>query len=179
MAIVRKSRKKKTPESEVSAESQEESIFPSEGEEPDSSDSEEGEGENSPGENADSDVEPASEAGHGESKTVVVRTRPRRAPYKETRSQHEPADGSPADHANRDWSTGGRRMGPPRGEPRHAPSRWQEPAAHGPANGNSGEGKAFPFRETAPVATPLPALPRLPSMPDIYGRPEPRLDQDN
>jgi len=30
-----------------------------------------------------------------------------------------------------------------------------------------------------PFNGPPPSLPRLPSMPDIYGRPEPRLDQDN
>jgi transcription termination factor Rho len=30
-----------------------------------------------------------------------------------------------------------------------------------------------------PFNNPPPSLPRLPSMPDIYGRPEPRLDQDN
>ena len=37
-----------------------------------------------------------------------------------------------------------------------------------------------PVRETPfPFNSPPPSLPRLPSMPDIYGRPEPRLDQDN
>ncbi|MCL2070092.1 MAG: transcription termination factor Rho [Treponema sp.] len=35
-----------------------------------------------------------------------------------------------------------------------------------------------PAQQTSP-AGPIPDLPRLPSMPDIYGRPEPRLDQDN
>ena len=34
-----------------------------------------------------------------------------------------------------------------------------------------------PVRETPfPFSSPPPSLPRLPSMPDIYGRPEPRLD---
>ena len=157
MAIVqRKSRKKKTSEGETVSESQEESISSSgeeesglSGEEPDSTEAEEGEGEN-PTENTS-----------GESKTVVVRTRPRRAvPYRETRSQHESAAGGEHRHA--------------RTEARQAPPKWQEPI-----NGNAGEGKAFPFRETALGGTPLPSLPRLPSMPDIYGRPEPRLDQDN
>jgi len=37
-----------------------------------------------------------------------------------------------------------------------------------------------PVREPPfPFNSPPPSLPRLPSMPDIYGRPEPRLDQDN
>jgi transcription termination factor Rho len=40
--------------------------------------------------------------------------------------------------------------------------------------------KESPPRETSPrEAAPLPNMPRLPSMPDIYGRPEPRLEQDN
>jgi transcription termination factor Rho len=44
------------------------------------------------------------------------------------------------------------------------------PAAYAPPAVNSGDG----------AVPPLPALPTdLPSMPDIYGRPEPRLDQDN
>jgi len=38
-------------------------------------------------------------------------------------------------------------------------------------------GDITPAKEAS--AAPLPSLPRLPSMPDIYGRPEPRLDQDN
>ena len=42
------------------------------------------------------------------------------------------------------------------------------------ASSPAGESSSAPQRE----AGPLPALPRLPSMPDLYGRPEPRLDQD-
>ncbi|MDR2078091.1 MAG: transcription termination factor Rho [Treponema sp.] len=49
-------------------------------------------------------------------------------------------------------------------------------------NGNQQPG----FSPAAPSALPgaapqgaLPAIPKLPSMPDIYGKPEPRLDQDN
>ena len=179
MTSVRKSRKLKTTENEAMPESQadgasapaegQETLFEeaapavsrtaksggrsrpareeaySAGEEPAASDGDENPSPERAAENAAGDAE------RGDAKTVVVRTRPRRAvPYRETRSQHEGA-----------------------GETR---PRWSEPA---PSNGSAVEGKAFPFRETAPVATPLPALPRLPSMPDIYGRPEPRLDQDN
>ncbi|MDR0511714.1 MAG: transcription termination factor Rho [Treponema sp.] len=96
-----------------------------------------------------------------EGKTVVVRTHPRRGTsYKETRMHRESGAQTSGDDS------------------RHATSRWSD-VSNGTANGNSGEGKAFPFREPAPVLGPLPAFPRLPSMPEIYGRPEPRLDQDN
>ncbi|MCL2232133.1 MAG: transcription termination factor Rho, partial [Treponema sp.] len=162
MAIVqRKSRKKKTSENETMSEAQEENTFSS-GEEENglfeeehaSAESQESEGEHSPAENGSGESE------RGENKTVVVRRPPRRpVPYRETRSQHDSGGGEHR-HA--------------RTEARQAPPKWQEPI-----NGNAGEGKAFPFRETAMAGTPLPSLPRLPSMPDIYGRPEPRLDQDN
>ncbi|MDR0721842.1 MAG: transcription termination factor Rho [Treponema sp.] len=47
------------------------------------------------------------------------------------------------------------------------------------ASGSSGGAIPIPPLDAAPVL-PLPALPKnLPSMPDIYGKPEPRLDQDN
>jgi len=186
MAIVRKSRKKKASESETMSESHEEDFSVPEGEETGSfneeHDSGEAEDENPP-EHADGEAE------RGEGKTVVVRTRPRRAPpYKETRSQHEavrgesrPPAGIPqedllSDQPPRDWTDG--RRGKAKGEARPAAPKWSG-QGQGAGNGNAVEGKAFPFREPAPVAMPLPALPRLPSMPDIYGRPEPRLDQDN
>ncbi|MCL2205632.1 MAG: hypothetical protein FWB82_03830, partial [Treponema sp.] len=96
-----------------------------------------------------------------EGKTVVVRTHPRRGTsYKETRMHREGGVQTSVDDS------------------RSVTSRWSD-VSNGIANGNSGEGKAFPFREPAPVLGPLPAFPRLPSMPEIYGRPEPRLDQDN
>jgi transcription termination factor Rho len=51
----------------------------------------------------------------------------------------------------------------------------------GNGNGNSGGPGAYGNPDLSPApGMPLSALPKnLPSMPDIYGRPEPRLDQDN
>ncbi|MDR1985683.1 MAG: transcription termination factor Rho [Treponema sp.] len=47
------------------------------------------------------------------------------------------------------------------------------------ATGSSVPAVPIPPADVAPVQ-PLPALPKnLPSMPDIYGKPEPRMDQDN
>ncbi|GHV95185.1 hypothetical protein AGMMS50293_15050 [Spirochaetia bacterium] len=52
---------------------------------------------------------------------------------------------------------------------------------NGNANGNSGGSGAYSNPDSGPApGMPLSALPKnIPSMPDIYGRPEPRLDQDN
>jgi len=94
----------------------------------------------------------------GESKTIVVRTRPRR-PYRETRSSQ---DRSPQDRVPQERSF-----------PEFAHPEQGDRAAeagmhtHASENGAVGESKAPP------------AIPRMPSMPDIYGRPEPRLDQDH
>ena len=64
--------------------------------------------------------------------------------------------------------------------PENGRSRGFPMSLSGAANGNSVDSRAMPFRETIPSpGVVLPVLPRLPSMPDIYGRPEPRLDQDN
>ncbi|MCL2382521.1 MAG: transcription termination factor Rho [Treponema sp.] len=125
---------------------------------PEGHDSGEGEGENVPAENANGEAE------RGENKKIVVRVRPQRrnVPYREARGSREHGHGP-------------RHSG---GEHRPPAPRWPDPGG-GAANENAGEGKAFPYRETAPVSTPLPASLRLPSMPDIYGRPEPGPDQDN
>ncbi|MDR2394309.1 MAG: Rho termination factor N-terminal domain-containing protein, partial [Treponema sp.] len=48
------------------------------------------------------------------------------------------------------------------------------------ATGNSGTAAPVSCPADAAPVPPLPALPKnLPSMPDIYGKPEPRVDQDN
>ena len=180
MAIIRKTRKKKTETGEVMSESHDEAGFSSNEESTTLFDAEhrpatsgwmdsaapsaeehgqnDGEGEHP---HDDDDAE------RSEGKTVVVRTRPRRLPsYRETRNPRESGGGGKESR-----SAG-------RGEGRPPASKWSD-QTHIAANGHAVEGKAFPFRETAPIEAPLPALPRLPSMPDIYGRPEPRLDQDN
>ncbi|MDR0598372.1 MAG: Rho termination factor N-terminal domain-containing protein, partial [Treponema sp.] len=70
--------------------------------------------------------------------------------------------------------------------PYDRPSPGYGPAFREPSNGSYGSGSqqsAAAF--TGAMASnpgsglPLPAIPKLPSMPDIYGKPEPRLDQDN
>ena len=114
-----------------------------------------------------------------EAKTVLVRTRGRKTlPYKETRS------GSPAVTEE-----------PPKADeqpvprPRGRPVRVS-PAPYGTAPGipatiNGFTGTAFPGAANTAEEKPVQqspvflTLPKLPSMPDIYGRPEPRLDQDN
>jgi transcription termination factor Rho len=56
------------------------------------------------------------------------------------------------------------------------------PAANGNGYTNGVQAPSAPVagEVSAPQAAPLPAIPKnLPSMPDIYGKPEPRLDQDN
>jgi transcription termination factor Rho len=69
---------------------------------------------------------------------------------------------------------------------RPAPAYGGAPAFREPSNGSYGNGSqqsatAFPGAPVPklPGDLPLPAIPKLPSMPDIYGKPEPRLDQDN
>jgi transcription termination factor Rho len=102
---------------------------------------------------------------------VVVRARARRS-----------VDGTGGDPAPGDEGAGevpvdqGQRMGAETsfyGRPR---GRYGRPVS---GNGYSGPAPYAGFE--APVSNlPLPALPtNLPSMPDIYGRPEPPLDQDN
>jgi transcription termination factor Rho len=101
-------------------------------------------------------------------RTVIVRSRTRRdVPRQETRGRYGRGPGVNS------ASPGAASFGSPAGFSGPFPgNNGGTPAA--PAPGFSAAG-----REDAPV-TPLPALPKnLPSMPDIYGRPEPRLDQDN
>ncbi|MCL2602025.1 MAG: transcription termination factor Rho [Treponema sp.] len=187
MAVVRRSRKSITAECEAVSESQEESSSASGTAEGSLFSGEsrggvegsaaglaaEGAGASlsaSAGESAPAETT-ATEADHCEGKTVVVRPRPRRAmPYRETRS-HSESTGYKAENRTSRWH-----------EPHGSSPYGSSPHGAGNGNGNANalEGKAFPFRETAASSgLPLPELPRLPSMPDIYGRPEPRTDQDN
>ncbi|MDR2493689.1 MAG: transcription termination factor Rho [Spirochaetaceae bacterium] len=63
----------------------------------------------------------------------------------------------------------------------------EEPLPNEGASASSGRGRGRAYNRTnqsvtpvPPESGPLPALPKnLPSMPDIYGKPEPRVDQDN
>ena len=218
MAIVRKSRKRKTSESETLYDSQEDSLLISEGEEAGYNGEESSAWSASAEASGESEEENSSESAAdaessvGEGKKVVVRTRPRRnVPYRETRRPHESAAGGSA------GNSGGEQASPERVFPSHGgaaaadsdnrssqrPSRpygskWSDSLGiSGAANGTAesaaeaadaaagGRGfppapKPFMFRDPPPAPmTSIPAFPRLPSMPDIYGRPEPRLDQDN
>ncbi|MDR1107179.1 MAG: transcription termination factor Rho [Treponema sp.] len=98
----------------------------------------------------------------GERGRVVVKARARRAPYRENRRYNGASGGHGAAGAF------------------NAP---QEPAAAPAApNGNGHESSSMPAQEGPPArpAVANQSLPsHFPSMPDIYGRPEPRLDQDN
>jgi transcription termination factor Rho len=189
MAIIRKSRKTKTMDSETVSEFPVEHMTPS--------------GESGifspPAENGRerSSLEDADEE-RAEGKTVVVRTRGRRdAAYRETRSRFEPAAIAPVQGEEENVPAAGealpvgRAPGRSRGSYRRTAQALPGTASPSmPPNGSAGlapggfgspvDSGAAPFREAAPPSNgPLPALPRLPSMPDIYGRPEPRLDQDN
>ena len=69
---------------------------------------------------------------------------------------------------------------------RPSPGYGPAPAFREPSNGSYGNGSQQPSAAFPGIAAsnsgsglPLPAIPKLPSMPDIYGKPEPRLDQDN
>ncbi|MDR1352507.1 MAG: transcription termination factor Rho [Treponema sp.] len=71
------------------------------------------------------------------------------------------------------------------GRPSAAPSRGQtgangaeSPFGEGRNSHNGTGGGPVQAADTGPAQA-LPAIPKLPSMPDIYGKPEPRNDQDN
>ena len=203
MAVVRKSRKKKTTEEESVAEVQTSDLH---SEEPQTDYSAAGSGElftpngtrkNSLAGEQGSPASVSDETEHTEGKTVVVRTRPRRiVPYKETHSPYDPVPGSAGDDEDNESSAeafpenrpAGRnrgRYGRPSYTVPGTGSSFSQSGAGVPlgtingAGGNPIDAKVVPFKETAPAVGPIPMLPRLPSMPDIYGRPEPRLDQDN
>ena len=162
MALVRKSRKTKNIESE--AESPEYNSAAS---------GDSGENE-TPAEQAF--PEDSGDNERTEGKTIVVRTRPRRTPpytkstsaYRETRSYHEPGQAGDDDNApSPEALSSGEMQAQPAEKPKGRYSRVS------PMQQSAVQNTGFP------AEAPLPSLPRLPSMPDIYGRPEPRLDQDN
>ena len=180
MEILRRGRKPKVTESE-------EALNFSEAAESQADDAGENEGA---WEEADSD--------NGEkSGRVVVRARAKRVVSGEGGGDFSQGEEAPAagDYAANDGYRGGNgegsfRPGPARPRGRYGRSGAQLPA--GPASGDGYNGASGNFsgsspsyagsESTAPVSAsmPLPPLPKnLPSMPDIYGRPEPRLDQDN
>jgi transcription termination factor Rho len=103
---------------------------------------------------------------------VVVRTRGRRlAAQRADGPAPEPASWeSPQMESRSPGRLRGRR-------PAHEGSAAPQPGG----NGSSAPGVSGGYAEPAFAAPglPLPALPKLPSMPDLYGKPEPRSDQDN
>lgn len=115
------------------------------------------------------------EGGEKSGGRVVVRARTRRAvPNQELRSRYNRGPGAnavpPGTAASLNPDSG---FSPPPGT---NGNRTSIPFYH---NGNGIPGAPAADRGDSPPA-PIPALPKnLPSMPDIYGRPEPRLDQDN
>jgi transcription termination factor Rho len=104
-----------------------------------------------------------------EAKTIVVRTRGR--PSLRTR------ENGGAEEAPEARKHGSRYSRSSAAEPVQAEDNPQAspPFGTGPAR----EPGYLPRTEAARETAPLPNMPRLPSMPDIYGRPEPRLEQDN
>jgi transcription termination factor Rho len=100
-------------------------------------------------------------------------------------SQAEEAAGTEDLAANEGFRSGNGETSFHRGSGRQRGGRYTRPS--GPGNGSAargGEGyggaQLSGHGESPASSLPLPALPKnLPSMPDIYGRPEPRLDQDN
>ncbi|MDR1575140.1 MAG: transcription termination factor Rho [Treponema sp.] len=179
MGILRRGRKPKVTESE-------ETLNFSEEAEPQAALAAESEGA---WEESDSD--------NGEkSGRVVVRARARRTAARENGGDFSQQEETPAgDYAANDGGSrcgngeGAFRPGPARSRGRYGRTGGPLSAAPGPASGDRGNGGAYgnsgspSYTETetaAPVSAPLSPLPKnLPSMPDIYGRPEPRLDQDN
>ncbi|MDR3114887.1 MAG: transcription termination factor Rho [Treponema sp.] len=93
---------------------------------------------------------------------IVVRAKPKRSYRTRLEPVAPPEGGSPEETPAADTASV-----PPRTRGRSAYNR-------NPATGGSGAAA------DSASALPLPALPKnLPSMPDIYGKPEPRVDQDN
>ncbi|MDR0582857.1 MAG: transcription termination factor Rho [Treponema sp.] len=186
MGILRRGRKPKVIENETA-------LNFSEAAEPQEDDAGENEGA---WEEADSD--------NGEkSGRVVVRARVKRTAVRENGGDFPQGEETPAaeDYMSGDGFRGGNgessfRPGPIRPRGRYGRTAGPLPAASGDgynggaygngasgnASGNGGSSSYTGTETAAPVSSPipLPPLPKnLPSMPDIYGRPEPRLDQDN
>ncbi len=169
MAIMRKSRKNK-------AEELENSSAMDQGELPLEHSTREDEGERQPEfsstENAEYDQESKfSENAENDSEEkngkIVVRTRPRKAPArsnKKNSSDAEPENGDTDKHSYQ--------------ESGYASSRGKKSRSY--ESTSNGQNGFAPSPAQSVASGPLPALPKnLPSMPFIYGKPEPRSDQDN
>jgi transcription termination factor Rho len=101
-------------------------------------------------------------------KTIVVRARGRLASREENASAQTEGRRSRGRYTNRPAIPGPLGQGPA--------IQDNQPAFQAPQALSREEG---PSAARDAPQTPLPNIPRLPSMPDIYGRPEPRLEQDN
>ncbi|MDR2435334.1 MAG: transcription termination factor Rho [Treponema sp.] len=134
----------------------------------------------------------------GKSGRVVVLAKAKRTAARENGGDFSQGEDPPAgDYAANDGgSRGGNgegsfRSGMGRSKGRYGRTAGPLSTVPGPASGDGGNGASGNFsgndgspsytgtETAAPVPAPLSPLPKnLPSMPDIYGRPEPRLDQD-
>ena len=184
MAMLRKGRKPKAKENENALNFGDEMNLPA---------GESG-GNEGPWENGSLTEE--ADSGNGEKAgRVVVRARTKRASGLMASAVAEGGgDSPPGDNGSggaEDAASGEAPFSRSPGRPRGRYPRTAAPVSAVPGNGSAGRGGEGPgngyngggnggFAEGPASSLPLPALPKnLPSMPDIYGRPEPRLDQDN
>ncbi|MDR3167868.1 MAG: Rho termination factor N-terminal domain-containing protein, partial [Treponema sp.] len=132
--------------------------------------------EASPGPEPREDEGPEEEIGDRPNGKVIVRTRPKRTgPYRENRSRYENG-GSPEGAMGDENYSGGNESSPAYS----GRSRGRNSYGRGQVNSPAMPPQSGSPSSSASAVLPLPALPKnFPSMPDIYGRPEPRLDQDN
>ncbi|MDR1248528.1 MAG: transcription termination factor Rho, partial [Treponema sp.] len=123
-------------------------------------------------------------------KTIVVRSQGRRNSGRENRNNAEPeapAFSAEAPGNGNAWNEGSYNppSGPGKGRGRRSydrssPNYGNAVAIREPSNGSQSVAGFSGALVPAPQSgLPLPAIPKLPSMPDVYGKPEPRLDQDN
>jgi transcription termination factor Rho len=123
---------------------------------------------------------------------VVVKARAKRVSSAEIAGESFPAEEPGEEAAPADYRPGGgdqsyqRGTGKPRGRYGRSPSYVSPPGVSGNGNGSGNSGGAYsapygqqPGLPAFDVPMSLPAIPKLPSMPDLYGEPEPRSDQDN
>ncbi|MDR1863316.1 MAG: Rho termination factor N-terminal domain-containing protein, partial [Treponema sp.] len=164
MAVVRRGRKPKKAEAE-DLPGFEEELTRSVTEEPKSD--ERGEAPQPP---------PAKEenGGRGGAKTIVVRARSR--PYSKA-WENGGAEESAAADTRRSRGRYGRSSAA--AQPVQAPVVTGPPREEAPPPREQAPREEAPREQVPRESAPLPSMPRLPSMPDIYGRPEPRLEQDN
>jgi transcription termination factor Rho len=116
---------------------------------------------------------PDEEADRGGGK-IVVRARARRSgPPKENDGSWQGPSRPKGRYSNNRYSQGNGGGASPA-----APSLFSQGTGVAPGNGSSPANAAADL-SVSPASPPPPLSIHLPSMPDIYGRPEPRLDQDN